>query len=156
MTDDNEGWQPELEESQLHGIDPENHIEELKVPEQPARRRRGALPSMWSRVILIGEYEDTDIVAHEIERDLAAVAALPRPPPASRAGEWAPIFLPTEYARAHNDITLEHYQLGERRLRTLGEEISAHRARIRELALAYDKSLALELEQDLHEVSALA
>ena len=73
-----------------------------------------------------------------------------------RAVEWAPIFLPTQYAKEHPDITLEHYRLGERRLRTLGEEISKFRSRIREQAIAHDKSLAIEQDRDLHEVSCLA
>lgn len=71
-------------------------------------------------MISIEEDQDEDIGSYPIEEDYAAMTAMPRPPPPRRAGEWAPIFLPTEYAKAHNDITLEHYQLGEKRLKTLG------------------------------------
>ena len=156
MSHDSDSWEPELLESQLHGIDPENDTGEVQVQEPPAQRGRRALPIMWSRVILISEDQDADIGVHEIARDLAAVATLPRPPPARRSGDWSPIFLPSEYSKAHPDISMQTYRLGERRLKTLGQEICAHRARIRSLALAYDKSMAQDQEKELHEVSALA
>ena len=111
---------------------------------------------MWSRVISVSEDQDQDIGTYAIKEDYSAMTAMPRPPPPRRAGEWAPIFLPTEYAKAHNDITLEHYQLGERRLRTLGEEISKLRKRVREQALALDKAQAIEQEEDIHQISRLA
>ena len=84
------------------------------------------------------------------------MSALPRPPRARRAEDWNPLFLPTEYAKAHPDIGLESYRLGDKRLKTLGEEISKHRKRLREKALGYDKSQAMELDRDVHDVSALA
>ena len=104
----------------------------------------------------MSEDADVDLGSFCIEEDMRLMGALPRPPPPRRAIEWRPLFLPTEYARAHPDIGLEQYRLGERRLRTLGEEISKHRQRLREVALAHDKALALEQEKDLHEVSCLA
>ena len=84
------------------------------------------------------------------------MTALPRPPPPRRGGEWAPLFLPTAYAKAHPDISQEQYRLGERRLKSLGEEISKHRQRMREQALNYDKADALNQGKDLHEISCLA
>ena len=39
---------------------------------------------------------------------------------------------------------------------TLGEEITKHHKRLREKALAYDKSQAIDLERDVHDISALA
>lgn len=111
---------------------------------------------MWSRVILVGEEQEEDFRVHSIEEDLRAMTALPRPPPPRRSGEWSPIFLPTQYSRDHPDISMQVYRLGDRRLKTLGQEISKHRQRIRDLALAYDKSLAKDQQRDLYDVSALA
>ena len=66
------------------------------------------------------------------------------------------MFLPTTYAREHEDINLENYMLGEKRLRTLGVEISKARERLREAALQSDKSYAFEQGKDIHDVSSLA
>ena len=112
MSHDSDSWEPELLESQLHGIDPENDIEEVQVQEPPAQRGRRALPIMWSRVILVSKDQDVEIGVHEIEKDLMAMTALPRPPPARRSSDWSPIFLPTEYSRAHPDISMSTYRLG--------------------------------------------
>ena len=156
MNQDSDSWEPEFLESQLHGIDPENNLEEeseqqIRVPRGPKR-----IPIMWSRVICVSEDNDEDIEIYPIEADFAAMTALPKPPRARRAEEWAPLFLPTHYSKEHPDICLENYRLGERRLKTLGEEISKHRKRLREIALVHDKTLALEQDKDLHEVSCLA
>lgn len=105
---------------------------------------------------MVSEDQDSEIGVYSIEEDYAAMIALPRPPPPRRAGEWAPIFLPTEYAKMHNDITLEHYQLGERRLKTMGQEVSKLRENLRKHALALDKAQAIEQGEDLEEISRLA
>lgn len=97
---------------------------------------------MWSRVISVSEDQDADIEVFTLEEDMKVMAALPKPPQARRGGEWQPLFLPTYYSKAHPDICLEQYRLGERRLKTLGEEITKHRKRMREIALTHDKSLA--------------
>ena len=126
-------------------------MHELKVARGPKK-----IPIMWSRVISVSEDNDEDIEIHPIEGDMAAMTALPRPPRARRAEDWKPLFLPTFYSKEHPDICLEQYRLGEKRLKTLGEEISKHRKRLREIAIAHDKTLALEQEKDLHEISCLA
>ena len=87
---------------------------------------------------------------------MAAMAAIPRPPRPRRAEDWTPLFLPITYAKEHEDINLEDYRIGERRLRTLGEEISKHRKRLRDQAIAFDKDHAIQLDKDVHEVSSLA
>jgi hypothetical protein len=79
---------------------------------------------MWSRVISIADDEDGDIGVYSIVEDIQILASQPREPLPRRGAEWAPLFLPTTYAREHTDMTLEHYRLGERRLKTLGIEVS--------------------------------
>jgi hypothetical protein len=111
---------------------------------------------MWSRVISVSEDTDQDLGSFSIEEDMSVMASIPRPPRARRAEEWAPLFLPTDYAKAHPDINLQHYRIGDKRLKTLGEEISKHRQRLREMALTHDKNFASDQEKDLHEVSSLA
>ena len=64
--------------------------------------------------------------------------------------------MPTTYAKDHPDMTLEQYKLGERRLKTLGIEVSKLREKLREQALAHDKSEARDHGKDIHEVSRLA
>ena len=51
---------------------------------------------------------------------------------------------------------MENYRLGEKRLRTLGIEVSKARERLREAALQCDKSYAFEQGKDIHDVSSLA
>ena len=126
---------------------------EIKVPN---RRGPKKLPIQWSRVISVSEDADADLGAFSIEEDMAEMSAIPRPPQARRGGEWQPLYLPTDYSKAHPDISLEHYRLGDRRMKTLGEEITKHRKRMRECALAHDKALAHDHGKDLHEVSCLA
>jgi hypothetical protein len=53
-------------------------------------------------------------------------------------------------------MTFEHYSLGEKRLKSLGVEVSKLREKLREHALSLDKSEALDHGQDVHEVSRLA
>ena len=142
MSSNSSSWEPELLESQLHGIDPENGPLDESAERVPAKRGPKKLPSMWSRVICVGKDIDVDHSCYHIEEDMAVMAAIPRPPRARRAEEWAPLFLPTAYAREHVDISLENYRLGEKRLRTLGVEISKHRQRLREMALTHDKNFA--------------
>ena len=138
QSDDSDNWEPELLESQLHGIDPENEVEGFGPPDIISKRGPKKLPIQWSRVISISEDADSDIGVFPIEEDTASMAEIPRPPPPRRAIQWQPLFLPTAYSKAHPDIGLEQYRLGERRLRILGEEISKHRKRLRDQALAYD------------------
>ena len=107
-------------------------------------------------MILVSEDADADLGSFCIQEDMAAMSSIPRPPRARRAEDWKPLFLPTFYSKEHQDICLEQYRLGEKRLKTLGEEISKHRQRMRELALSHDKNFASDQEKDLHEVSCLA
>jgi hypothetical protein len=53
-------------------------------------------------------------------------------------------------------MTFEHYSLGEKRLKSMGIEVSKLREKLREQALSLDKSEALDQGQDVHEVSRLA
>jgi len=53
-------------------------------------------------------------------------------------------------------MTLAHYTLGEKRLKSLGIEVSKLREKLREQALSLDKSDALDQGKDVHEVSRLA
>ena len=122
MNNDSDSWEPELLESQLHGIDPENDLEEQSAQELKVARGPKKIPIMWSRVISVSEDNDEDIEIHPIEGDMAAMTALPRPPRARRAEEWKPLFLPTFYSKEHPDICLEQYRLGERRLKLWGKK----------------------------------
>ena len=106
MSNDSDSWEPELLESQLHGIDPENGPVDEMTALVPAKRGPKKLPLMWSRVISVSEDADVDLGSFCIEEDMRLMGALPRPPPPRRAIEWRPLFLPTEYARAHPDIGL--------------------------------------------------
>ena len=156
MSSDSDSWVPELLESHLHGHDPENDIEEMSFQQLPAQRGPKKIPIMWSQVVCVSEDVDVEVEIRPIEADMLAMSALPRPPRARRAEDWKPLFLPTEYAKAHPEICLEQYRLGDRRLKTLGEEITKHRKRLREKALAFDKSQAMDLDRDVHDISALA
>jgi hypothetical protein len=87
---------------------------------------------MWTRVISIADDEDMDIDVYSIVEDIEILESQQREPPPRRGADWAPLFLPTSYSREHTDMTLEHYKLGERRLKTLGIEVSKLRERLRE------------------------
>ena len=104
----------------------------------------------------MSEDVDAEVETYPLEVDMQAMTALPRPPRPRRAEEWKPLFLPTEYAKAHPEIGLEQYRLGEKRLQSLGEDITKHRKRLRENAMSFDKAMAFELDKDVHEVSSLA
>ena len=66
MSEDSDDWVPELLESQLHGIDPENDIKEKDIQEPIVSRGSRALPLMWSKVISISEDGDFDISIQSI------------------------------------------------------------------------------------------
>ena len=67
-----------------------------------------------------------------------------KPAPQRRDIEWQPLFLPTAYAKEHLDITMDLYRLGEKRLKTLGIEVSKLREKLREAAMKRDKDVAFE------------
>ena len=90
------------------------------------------MPVMWTRVISITDDTDEDVGVYSIVEDIEILESQLREPPPRRGADWAPLFLPTTYAREHTDMTLEHYMLGERRLRTLGIEVSKLREKLRE------------------------
>ena len=48
-----------------------------------------------------------------------------------RNKEWNPEFCPRAFVKTHSDISLETYQLGERRLKNLGLEVSKERLKFR-------------------------
>ena len=135
MESDESEWEPELLESHLVGHDPENEEFEVLPPVQPSKRGPKKLPVMWSRVIAISQDSDADIGVFNIEFDLKALLTLPRPPILRRNVEWAPIFLPTSYSKAHPDISLDSYALGVNRLRYFGTEVSRLREELRKAAL---------------------
>ena len=88
MIEDSDSWEPELLESQLHGIDPENEPIMEGAVRVPAKRGPKKLPLMWSRVISVSEDADADLRAFPIEEDMKVMGALPRPPPPRRAIQW--------------------------------------------------------------------
>ena len=94
-SDDSDSWEPELLESQLHGHNPENNLEEPNLQLQPRPRGPRRLPFMWSRVISVSDDADVDLGAFSIEEDMRVMADLPKPPPARRGGEWMPLYLPS-------------------------------------------------------------
>jgi len=51
---------------------------------------------------------------------------------------------------------MEQYKLGEKRLKSLGIEVSKLREKLRELALHHDKGVAFVEGKDIHDVSRLA
>ena len=128
-------WEPELLESHLMGHDPEVEEYEIQPPVEKQRRGPKKLPLMWSRVISISEDGDEDIGVYNIEYDLVEMANKPKPPPPRRDAEWEPIYQPTSYSKSHPDISMETYAIGEKRLRTLGIEVSKLREDQRKLAL---------------------
>ena len=111
---------------------------------------------MWSRVISISEDSLIDVDQHEIDEDMVALQALPRLPRPRRDADWSPLFLPTQYSKDHQDISMVTYKLGEKRLKSLGIEVSKLRDKLREAALQHDKGVAFVQGQDIHDVSRLA
>jgi hypothetical protein len=87
---------------------------------------------MLTRVISITDDTNEDIGIYSIVKDIEILESQAREPPPRRGADWAPLFLPTTYAREHTDMTLDHYMLGERRLKTLGIEVSKIREKLRE------------------------
>jgi hypothetical protein len=156
MSEDSEVWEPELLESQLHGHDPEVQEFEIQPPVEKAKRGPKKLPLMWSRVISISEDADEDIGVFNIEYDLLELLTKPKPPPPRRDAEWAMIYQPTSYSKSHPDISMETYSIGEKRLRSLGIEVSKLREDLRKLALHQAKKEAQGQEQDIMEISRLA
>ena len=156
MSSDSDIWEPELLESHLHGHNPENEVQELVVEPTQSKRGPKKLPLMWSRVISISEDSLIDVDQHEIDEDMVALQALPRLPRPRRDADWSPLFLPTQYSKDHQDISMVTYKLGEKRLKSLGIEVSKLRDKLREAALQHDKGVAFVQGQDIHDVSRLA
>ena len=69
MSEHSSSWEPELLESQLHGIDPENEPLDKSVEKVEAKRGPKKLPLMWSRVICLPQDSVIDVGAHEMEAD---------------------------------------------------------------------------------------
>ena len=128
-------WEPELLESHLVGHDPEGEEFQNLAPIQPNKRGPKKLPIMWSRVISIRDDGDEDIGVHNIEFDLQEMMNIPRILPSRRDVEWAPIYQPISYSKAHPDISMAAYALGEKRLRSLGIEVSKMREDLRKAAM---------------------
>ncbi len=156
METDESEWEPELLESHLVGHDPEGPEFKIELAAPQTKRGPKKLPVMWSRVISISEDADEDIGTWNIEFELAELLRMPRPLPPRREPEWMPIFRPTSYAKAHPEMTLEGFALGEKRLRTLGIEVSKIREALRKEALHQAKAEGAEQQRDLHEISRLA
>ena len=149
-------WEPELLESHLLGHDPEGEEFQDLAPTQPSKRGPKKLPILWSRVISISEDGDEDIGAHNIEFDLQEMINIPRMLPPRRDAGWTLIFQPSSYSKAHPDISLEAYSLGEKRFRSLGVEVSKLREELRKAAMFQAKKEALEQGQDIFDISRLA
>jgi hypothetical protein len=132
-------WEPELLESHLLGHDPEVEEYQIQPPVEKSKRGPKKLPLMWSRVISISEDADEDIGIFNIEYDLLELLTKPKPPPPRRDAEWAPIYQPTSYSKSHPDISMVAYTIGEKRLRSLGIEVSKLREELRKLALQQAK-----------------
>jgi hypothetical protein len=111
---------------------------------EKAKRGPKKLPLMWSRVISVSVDADEDIGVYNIEFDLLEQLTKPKPPPPRREAEWAPIYQPTSYSKAHPDISMEAYSVGEKRLRSLGIEVSKLREELRKLALHQARKEAQE------------
>jgi hypothetical protein len=156
MSQDSEHWEPELLESHLHGHDPEVEEYEIQPPVEKAKRGPKKLPLMWSRVISVSGDADEDIGVYNIEFDLLEQLTKPKPPPPRRGAEWEPIYQPTSYSKAHPDISMEAYTVGEKRLRSLGIEVSKLREDLRKVALLQARKEAHEQHQDIMEISRLA
>ena len=138
------------------GHDPEVEEYEVKPPVEVKKPKSKKLPLMWSRVVSIAEDGDEDLGTYNIEYELEALLSLPKNLAPRRTADWTPIFQPTAYASAHPDLSTKAYRLGEKRLRTLGIEVSKLRALMRKAALHQAKAEAKEQERDLMEVSRLA
>jgi hypothetical protein len=139
MSEDSDVWEPELLESHLLGHDPEVEEYQIQPPVEKSKRGPKKLPLMWSRVISISEDTDEDIGIFNIEYDLLELLTKPKPPPPRRDAEWAPIYQPTSYSKSHPDISMVAYTIGEKRLRSLGIEVSKLREELRKLALQQAK-----------------
>ena len=70
MSSDSDSWVPELLESQLHGHDPENDIEEMSFQQLPAQRGPKRIPIMWSQVVCVSEDVDVEVEIRPIEADM--------------------------------------------------------------------------------------
>ena len=70
--------------------------------------------------------------------------------------EWRPYFHPKTYMLGHQDLTLEHYQLGITRMKKYGEQISRLRARIREKVDRMETDLRYQINDEVQEISKFA
>ena len=78
MSEHSDSWEPELLESQLHGIDPENDPLDVSYEKVAPRRGPKKLPMMWSRVICIPQDSVLDVGAFEIAVDMEQLQGLPK------------------------------------------------------------------------------
>ena len=70
--------------------------------------------------------------------------------------EWQPYFHPKTYMLGHQDLPLEHYQLGIARMKKYGEQISRLRSRIRETVARMETDLRYQINDEVQEVSKFA
>ena len=70
MSEDSDSWEPDLLESQVHGIDPENDPVRESPDWVPAKREPKKLPLMWSLVICIPQDSVLDVSSYELETDM--------------------------------------------------------------------------------------
>ncbi len=71
---------------------------------------------------------------HVIATDLQLAPFVPHEPSKRREKNWKPIFFSKEFVREHQDMILDTYCLGERRLKNLGIEVTKARAALEMLA----------------------
>ena len=70
MSSDSDDWEPELQESQLHGHDPENDLPDISIDTILSARGPRKLPLMWSRVISVSHDTDEQVGVYPIEEDI--------------------------------------------------------------------------------------
>ena len=121
------------------------------------------LPEQWTRVISLSHDNvqnlrtfsiDTDLLmVSEIENEAEPIQSILEEQNAKK--KWQLIFCPKEFGDNHTDISLEHYQLGEKRMKRYGEQISDLRKIIMEKALAAENNLPEALGDDLRTVKSI-
>ena len=93
---------------------------------------------------------------HQIVADILVAQGIPRVPTARRNKEWKPIFCPRGFLKDHTDITLEHYALGEKRLRNFAIEVTKFRSKFKIKAMDLNHSHDLEALSVSKDVNSLA
>ena len=120
-------------------------MEEISFESEPLNIKRGVrIPERWTGVISLDDDNLKRINLREIATDLMLAPNLPGLSTKRRERNWALVFFAKDFVKEHTNITLENYELPQKKLKELGIEVSKAREKFKEASSFASK----ETDQD--------